>query len=164
MRQVRDAGYHTALIGKSHLYLHGGVPASHSRDRVDVLNAWGFDDPHELHGPIASGRHSSPYTDYLEERGLLGTHRKFINDYRIPWQRGTLKPWEEPPCPLPTEAHLDSYTGRTAANWLRNYEGDKPFYLQVLCPGPHDPFDSPAGVPGFVRSRGYAGWYYGCAG
>ena len=143
VRQVRDAGYHTALIGKSHLYLHGGVPASHSRDRVDVLNAWGFDDPHELHGPIASGKHSSPYTDYLEEQGLLETHRKFINDYRIPWQRGTLKPWEEPPCPLPTEAHLDSYTGRTAANWIRNYKGDKPFYLQVLCPGPHDPFDSP---------------------
>ena len=107
------------------------------------FNAWGFDDPHELHGPIASGKHSSPYTDYLEEQGLLERHRKFINDYRIPWQRGTLKPWEEPPCPLPTEAHLDSYTGRTAANWIRNYKGDKPFYLQVLCPGPHDPFDSP---------------------
>ncbi|MCE2436347.1 MAG: sulfatase-like hydrolase/transferase, partial [Candidatus Latescibacteria bacterium] len=30
-----------------------------------------------------------------------------------------------------------------AANWIRDYKGDKPFYLQVLCPGPHDPFDSP---------------------
>ena len=143
VRNVRDAGYHTALIGKSHLYLHGGVPASHSKDRTDLLNAWGFDDPHELHGPLASGKHSSPYTDYLQEKGLLEKHRKNINDYRIPWRNGTLKPWDEPPCALPTEDHLDSYTGRTAANWIRNYDKDKPFYMQVLCPGPHDPFDSP---------------------
>ena len=143
VRNVRDAGYHTALIGKSHLYLHGGVPASHSRDRTPLLNAWGFEDPHELHGPLASGKHSSPYTDYLDGKGLLEKHRYVINDYRIPWRDGTLKPWEEPPCPLPTKDHLDSYTGRTAANWLRDYDKDKPFYLQVLCPGPHDPFDSP---------------------
>ena len=140
VRNVRDAGYHTALIGKSHLYLHGrGAPASHSRDKTSILNSWGFDDLHELHGPIASANHGSPYTDYLEEQGLLDTHRQFITDFRIPWANGTLKPWNEKPCPLPTEAHLDSYTGRTTVEWLRNYDGEKPFYTQILFPGPHDP-------------------------
>ena len=54
------------------------------------------------------------------------------------------RPWEDPPSPLPTEDHLDSYTGRTAVEWIHHYRDDKPFYLQVLFPGPHDPFDSPA--------------------
>ncbi|MHA2401334.1 MAG: hypothetical protein ACXADU_20930 [Promethearchaeota archaeon] len=64
-------------------------------------------------------------------------------NHGIPSARGTGKPWDDPPCPLPTEAHLDSYTGRTAMEWIQNYNGDKPFYLQVLFPGPHNPFDSP---------------------
>lgn len=74
---------------------------------------------------------------------MLKKHREYIADYYIDWARGTAKPWTEPPCPLPTEAHLDSYTGRTAKEWIEKYDSDKPFYLQILFPGPHDPFDSP---------------------
>ncbi|MFX1490622.1 MAG: sulfatase, partial [Promethearchaeota archaeon] len=45
--------------------------------------------------------------------------------------------------PLPTEDHLDSYTGQKAIEWIHNYNEEKPFYLQICFPGPHDPFDSP---------------------
>jgi choline-sulfatase len=27
--------------------------------------------------------------------------------------------------------------------WIQNYKEEKPFYLQICFPGPHDPFDSP---------------------
>ena len=145
VRNIRDAGYHTAAIGKTHLYVHGGRISTwqDTREKVQVLKDWGFVDTHELTGPLATGRHDSPYTDYLKEKGLLKIHRDYIFEYARDWARGTAKPWEEPPCPLPTEAHLDSYTGRTAMEWIKNYNGDKPFYLQILFPGPHDPFDSP---------------------
>jgi len=143
VRNIRDAGYHTAQIGKTHLYTHGGANIGHSRDKIPVLNAWGFDDTHELHGPLASIRSDSPYTDYLAEKSLLKLHREKTEEYRTLWSAGKAKPWEEPACPLPTEDHLDSYTGQTTADWIRNYNGDKPFYMQVLFPGPHDPFDSP---------------------
>jgi arylsulfatase A-like enzyme len=54
------------------------------------------------------------------------------------------RPWDEAPCAVPTEFQLDAYTGWKAAEWIRNYRGDKPFYYQVCFPGPHDPYDSPA--------------------
>ena len=143
VRNIRDAGYHTAVIGKTHLYRHGVGSWKDTREKIDVLKDWGFIDTHELTGPLATGRHDSPYTDYLKEKGLLKKHREYIAEYAWNWARGTAKPWTVPPCPLPAEDHLDSYTGRTAMEWLQNYNTDKPFYLQILFPGPHDPFDSP---------------------
>ena len=145
VRNIKEAGYHTAVIGKTHLYVHGGKRKwKHTHEKVQVLKDWGFDDIFELTGPLATLRHDTPYTDHLKEKGLLRTHRKYILDYAVKWAHGTAKPWELPPCPLPTEDHLDSYTGQKAVEWIKNYEGTKPFYLQILFPGPHDPFDSPA--------------------
>jgi len=141
VRNIRDAGYHTAIIGKTHLYVHGG--AIDTRKHVHELNDWGFTDIHELTGPRASANVDSPYTEYLAERGLLDTHREYMHKYNKEMREGKLRPWDEPPTPLPAQHHLDSYTGQTAVNWIRNYSEDKPFYLQLLFPGPHDPFDSP---------------------
>ncbi|MFX1338314.1 MAG: sulfatase [Promethearchaeota archaeon] len=149
VRNIRQAGYHTALIGKTHLWIHGErgerrQTSRHTRDKLPVLKDWGFEDIYELTGPIATIVNDSPYTDYLKEKGLLKTHRKYMIKYFTQWSRGHAKPWEEPPCPLPVGDHLDSFTGRKAVEWIHNYKDDKPFYLQVLFPGPHDPFDSPA--------------------
>lgn len=143
VRNLRDAGYHTAVIGKTHLYVHGAPGVNDTRDHVQQLYDWGYVDTHELTGPWASRRIDSPYTDYLAEKGLLEAHRDYIGHYLRGMRSGELRPWDEPPPPLAPEDHLDTYTGRTAAEWVRNYQGDKPFYLQVCFPGPHDPFDSP---------------------
>lgn len=147
VRNIRDAGYYTALIGKTHLWIHGGrrtgTFAEHAKDMEPLLKDWGFDFIHELTGPIASFRHNSYYTDYLAEKGILDKHRGYLSEYITAYMNGEVQPWTEPPCPLDPEDHLDAYTGRTAENWIRKYEGHKPFYLQVLFPGPHDPFDSP---------------------
>jgi len=142
VRNIRDAGYHTAVIGKTHLYVHGGETID-TRNHTQVLKDWGYEDIHELTGPWASGRINSPYTDYLADRGLLNIHRDYIRHYLKGMRSGLLRPWEEPPSPLKPEDHLDTYTGRTAAEWVRKYDDNKPFYLQVCFPGPHDPFDSP---------------------
>jgi arylsulfatase len=143
VRNIRDVGYHTALIGKTHLWVHGGANSGvHTKAKKEILSRWGFDDIHELTGPIATIRTDSPYTDYLQEKGLLDTHRQYMIDYWQAWAGGKAKPWEELPSPLSKEDHLDGYTGRKAVEWIGNYQGEKPFYLQVLFPGPHDPFDS----------------------
>lgn len=147
VRNIREAGYYTALIGKTHLWIHGGrrpgTAATHAKDMEYVLKDWGFDHIHELTGPIASLRHDSYYTDYLASKGILDKHRKYMAEYTAAYNKGEVQPWTEPPCPLDPEDHLDAYTGRTSVDWIKNYSGDKPFYLQVLFPGPHDPFDSP---------------------
>ncbi|MFX0083603.1 MAG: sulfatase [Candidatus Hodarchaeota archaeon] len=145
VRNIRDAGYHTALIGKTHLYTHGVRGKMKNRNEIiKLLEDWGFIDIHDLTGPWASAIHRSPYTDYLKGKGLLRTHKTYILRYLRKYWVSEAKPWEDPPSPLPTEDHLDSYTGRRAIEWIRNYNDHKPFYLQILFPGPHDPFDSPA--------------------
>ncbi len=141
VRNIRDAGYHTAVIGKSHLYQHN--TENNTDDKVDVIREWGFDDIHEITGPIASIRYDSPYTEYLKEKGLLEAHRKYLRDYFVKWRSGEAEPWKLRPTPLPKDDHLDSYTGQKAVDWINNYNNEKPFYLQISFPGPHDPFDSP---------------------
>jgi len=139
VRNIRDAGYHTAVIGKTHLYTHGRI---NTADHKDILQDWGYADIHELTGPLASGRMNSPWTEFLEEKGLLTTWRDYLRGHREMMKTG--KPWDEAPCALPSEYQLDAYTGWQAAKWIREYRDDKPFYYQVCFPGPHDPYDSPA--------------------
>ncbi len=138
VRNIRDAGYHTAVVGKTHLYAHG---KQHTDDCRHILEAWGYEDIHEVTGPLASLKMGSPYTDYLKEMGLLEIHRKYITDHGDVRRQET--PWYYPPCPLPTEAHLDTYVGREAVRWIENYQSSKPFYYQICFPAPHDPYDAP---------------------
>ena len=142
VRNIRDSGYHTAVIGKTHLYPHEG--ADHTSKHVQELKDWGYEDTHEITGPIASASVDSPHTDYLTEKKLLNAYRQPIFNYVRGLWRGYLHPWEELPCLIPSEDHADMYTARKSAEWICNYKSDKPFYLQVCFPGPHDPFDSPA--------------------
>ncbi len=138
VRNIRDAGYHTMVIGKTHLYADGGD--GHTSKHVQKLRDWGYEDGHEIAG--LSGTADSPYTDYLAEKGLLDVHREYVRAYlRGLWMGAS--PWETSPCLLPTEDHLDMYITRKSAEWIRDYQGDKPFYLQVCPHGPHTPFDSP---------------------
>ena len=140
VRNVRDAGYHTAVVGKTH-FRHG---QTHTRDHEEELHDWGYVDAVEITGPVESMTTDSPYTDHLAEKGLLDVHREYLRTYVRGERERVQQPWETPPCTLPTEDHLDMYIARTAAEWVQNYEGDEPFYLQVCFGGPHNPWDSPA--------------------
>jgi choline-sulfatase len=110
----------------------------------------GFQDAIETVGKLASYGHDSAYTDYLESRGLLKAYRSFIgaqkhcgtanaNDHK-----GDLAGWSAEPGPLAVEDYVDVWHGRRAVEWIEQYNDDKPFFLWVGFPGPHDPFDAPA--------------------
>ncbi len=143
VRNIRDAGYRTSLVGKTHLWIfrsHDG----HTKERVPILNDWGYDDTHELRDVITYANCECYYSDYLKEKGLLNVYREYMRSYVRGENRGYGHPWETGPSLLPSDENLDIYTARKSAEWIENYDEDKPFYLQVLFPGPHNPFDSPA--------------------
>ncbi len=145
LQAIRDGGYHTTAIGKMHLFPH----YPDVDDGLPLMRAMGFQEVLEVVGKLACGFIRNPYTDYLDELGLLDTYRTFVRE-RTPWRhnresRRDSKPtWTVDPSPLPAEHYLDTWVGRRAVQWLENYRGEDPFFLWVGFPGPHDPWDAPA--------------------
>lgn len=115
------SGYHTEGIGKMHF-----TPWDISE---------GFD-----HRVISEDkRHTlieDDYGAYLADHGL----RK-------------LRGWEEQGYvenrmasigAIPAEHQVDTWVGDRAVEFLRGYDGDKPFACMIAFPGPHDPYNPPA--------------------
>jgi len=142
VRNIRDAGYRTAVIGKLHLQTYAG--GRHSRERTPHLIDWGYEDTHELQDVMAYARCACYYTDYLREKNKLQVFREYMRNFSRAIVPGWGHPWETPPALLPTDETLDMYCANRSAEWIKSYEEDKPFYLQVCFPGPHNPFDSPS--------------------
>jgi arylsulfatase len=156
--ELRDAGYHTAVVGKTHL--HAGI--GHLDHHRPALEAWGYRDIVEL--PDAQLHQlRSAHSDWL-----TATTRPGDIDKHVRWKdfvanhRPTSDPPDAAPWHLSTEDHLDSFCGRRAAELVRAAPGDRPLYLQVCFPGPHPPFDPTAefmpdpkrpGLPAPIRGR-----------
>lgn len=143
VRNIRAAGYRTAQVGKVHLHVRKPGDG-HSRDHAHKMHAWGFDDTHELRDIMAYAVADCYYTDFLCDKGNLEAFRQYMQLVVRGENQGTMLPWETPPSTLPDEQSLDMYTAIKAVEWIEDYDEDKPFYLQVMFPGPHNPFDSSA--------------------
>lgn len=148
VKRLRDeANYYTAVVGKTHLHLGEGHLSWHSW----ILEQMGFNEVHELPGPRHARTLRSEYSDWLSLTTPPGERNKYerLRDYlgycrTHSWER----PWDTPPLDDPrfgldASDHMDLYTGRAAAGWIRDYADDRPFYLQVNFPGPHNPNDAP---------------------
>lgn len=148
VQALARAGYHTAQIGKTHLYTHLPWPGGHMSTQAHRLHAYGFAETHETAGKEASLRVDSLYTDYLEEHGLLDAYRTYLHsrNKHVLEENPDLEPakaWNADPLPLPLHAHQDVWMGGYTADWIRAYDRDEPFFLQVGFAGPHDPWDAP---------------------
>ena len=143
VRNIRDAGYCTAVIGKTHFRLYQ-ADDGHTRDHASGLHDWGYEFAHEVKDTIPSATHRCYYTDFLTERGKLQVYEDCARNFRMGQSTGLLRPWEHMPNLLEEDEHIDMYIANTASEWIRSYADDRPFYLQVCLMGPHPPFDAPA--------------------
>jgi choline-sulfatase len=133
MAAVRDAGYSTAVIGKTHLHPHSGD----LRDREDLLHAYGLDHVDEIAGPRATAACRSYMTDRWEEAGVYEAYKRDMKD------RYENKPWVVRPSVVPLELYADVYVGEQAVSYLRDYSGAKPWFCWISFGGPHEPWDTP---------------------
>ena len=140
---IRDAGYCTAVIGKTHFRLYE-ADDGHTRDHASGLHDWGYEFAHETKDTIPSATHRCYYTDFLAERGKLQVYEDCSRNFRLGQSAGLLRPWEHLPNLLEEDGHIDMYIADAASEWIRSYADDRPFYLQVCLMGPHPPFDAPA--------------------
>ncbi|MEM8731882.1 MAG: sulfatase-like hydrolase/transferase [Pseudomonadota bacterium] len=168
---LRDAGYKTALIGKSHLQTFSGRPASHEPPQTRP----GF---HRASGPLAQAvRHDlatylaedpnqDSYDTPLPFYGFdhvelvtrhgdqcLGTYRNWVlaqdPDVDRLLGRANQLPHDYV-CPqairtaLPEELYSTSYIAERASAWLEAHaDSEEPFFLMVSFPDPHHPFNPP---------------------
>lgn len=149
LHTLQDEGYHTSCVGKMHLWVHGKPRgrerAHHTRDRADQMAEYGFAEPIETVGKLASVGVRSEYADFLDDHGLYTTYQEFVGERMYAHQNpgAKLPNWAADPIPLPVDAYIDAWHGERAARWIRDYDRDEPWFLWVGFPGPHDPWDAP---------------------
>ncbi len=140
VRRIRDeADYFSMVIGKTHLY----DSEVHTDTTISVLQDWGFTDAIEMLGPTEQTIRESRYSDFLTATTPAGEQDKYSRWTNYVDTTGFLSPPpDSEPWLLATSDHQDVFTGTVAADWIRNYNDPRPFYLQLNFPGPHKPFDS----------------------
>ena len=134
IREIRNLGYRTSLVGKTHLHPHG---RSDLRDKEDLLHALGLDDVDEIGGPRACAVGMSHMTATWEEKGLLEAYRADLHE------RYSNKPHVVRPSVLPLPDYYDVYVGQQARRYLSSYDRDEPWFCWVSWGGPHQPWDTP---------------------
>jgi choline-sulfatase len=133
MRAIHDAGYSTAVFGKTHLHPQSGD----LRDRADLVRAYGFDTVDEIAGPWASRWTRSHMTDSWERQGVWDLFRRDLQE-RLEGKRHVARP-----SALGLESYYDTYVGGSARKFLENYDKLQPWFVWVSFAGPHEPWDAP---------------------
>jgi arylsulfatase len=162
VRDVAAAGYHTSCIGKMHLWVHGGGRRAggqrtrDTRERAGQMRGYGFAEPIETVGKLATVNITSEYSDHLASRGLYGTYREWVSARRyasatVDGQPRRLPLWTTGSNPVSGDDYIDAWHGRRAAAWIEEYDRGQPFFQWVGFPGPHDPWDAPADYADLYR-------------
>ena len=144
VRRIRDAGWHTALIGKAHL--DWAVGHANGEANVAQLLEWGFEHALEVLSQPTTVERPNDYMDWLVQTTPAGeapTKAGRYAEYVLAWEHLDSPPPDDDPTRLSTDDHFDVWTGRRAVDWLIERTDPTPFYLQVNLPGPHSPFDAP---------------------
>lgn len=145
---VSLAGYRTSCIGKMHLWAQGGRRngrrTTDTRERVDLMRAYGFDEPIETVGKLSSVVVASEYSDHLEQRGLYRTYQEWVAQRSYSRRTEVSYPLSTTsPNPVSGDDYIDAWHGRRVERWLEEYDRAEPFFQWVGFPGPHDPWDAP---------------------
>jgi arylsulfatase len=153
VQRVAEAGYHTSCIGKMHLWAYGrgsiGSRTGDVRERIDQMRAYGFAEPIETVGKLASVHVASEYSDYLIDRGLSDTYREWVAARMYAPQTVNGRRIERLPLrstasnPVSGEDYIDTWVGDRVVKWIEGYDRSQPFFQWVGFPGPHDPWDAP---------------------
>jgi arylsulfatase len=132
---LQSAGYHTAAIGKLHVY--EGVPERLDLSMVrEQILSLGYDELIEVGGKSMAWYVQCDWTHDMDAKGLYQT---YLDDGGRRQANGDLAA----PFPLPMKEYHDIWIGDRCVDWLERYEGDQPFFLWAGLVSPHPPYNAP---------------------
>jgi len=135
LHPLKEAGYRTCHVGKSHLHPHGS--GRDLRDAEPYMRALGWDDVLECTGPLSTQTTFSILTDWMKSEGI---YQLFLDDYRTRAEHKGPALW---PSPLPDGKHADDFMANTAVDYIERSDRSRPLFMFVGLGGPHNPFDPP---------------------
>lgn len=121
MKELRDGGYHTMCVGKTHFY------PQRVRLGFEELRLY---DPQEKLGDVKSDYHR-----WLEKE----TNGK-VKDPAIEWNNNT---WMRYSWEADEYLHPTNWTTDNAIEMLENRDPHRPFFIQIGYHRPHSPYDPP---------------------
>lgn len=133
---IKRAGFTTAQIGKTH-WTAG--PAWHEdfKNSGAFFKALGLDHVADISGPPDSVKGRDPYTQYLQQKGLL---QSVADDLHGRYVKGEFEPRASV---VKTEDYHDWFTTGLAVDFIRAQSKNKPMCLVVSLHSPHPPLDAP---------------------
>lgn len=146
-KALKSAGYHTSWVGKCHVrpYFKGGKKGgTKDQKKTQAMKTeMGFDDVYQSMGRVVVLKEAKKlkkkgktwqagidnYGDYLNKIGKLDLF---------------LKEAGKKPTTLDGDTeYMDGHFTTKALEWMKEYKGQKPFFLWVNYSCPHGPFDVP---------------------
>ena len=118
---LRDAGYQTLAIGKNHF-----TPQRNSHGYHQIV----LDESGRVENPEFRSDYRAWFWSQAPGLNPDATGIGF-NDFRARAYA------------LPEELHPTRWTADTAINFIRNYDGKRPFFTKVSFARPHSPYDPP---------------------
>jgi arylsulfatase A-like enzyme len=141
-RALREAGYQVAGVGKFDLHK---ADQSWGLDGKELLEEYGYSSGCDNEGKgdgansyLRNGRQpAGPYLKFLADRGWADAYVDMFSNATD--KKSGLN--FTAVSPLPEQGYCDNWIAGNAAGELRDFDGDRPWYLVVNFAGPHDPYD-----------------------
>jgi choline-sulfatase len=145
-RELTRAGYRVMTSGKSDLHTasenfttsgwHPHLGKLGFTSGVDYAGKW-----RSLN--LMQGGRPDAYGAFLEMEGLSEAYLEDMQERDLQRRNRKTGRLSTAPTPLPEAATTDAFCGRESLRLLQKAAHDKPWFMWVNFPGPHEPFDPP---------------------
>jgi choline-sulfatase len=142
--QLRNAGYRTAAVGKTHMEIHAYDSDLTNEAHRQFMDSLGWDDIAEIsaNGMLKTGIRCA-YTEFLRQHGVfeqvLAYYRQW--HYFMDKTRTGDRDWVPHEWELPDKFQESEFVTRTALDWLAQRDRSQPFLLHVGYGAPHSPIE-----------------------
>ena len=147
VRQLRQSGVNTAMIGKFHNHQH--YEDADFIAHQDQVHQLGYETVCETAGKVNVGHHRvrCRFMEFLHSVGIYDEYKTWVKQELVDYHPNMpSNPWQWDP-----DTTQDAFIAQRAVTFIENVRRERPFYLHIGFVEPHPPFDAPECYRGYYR-------------